>query len=442
VLPRSALADFVAAQDRPDPVDLLESQARSRISDLVPVRYGRMLQSRFAFFRGAALLMACDLASAPHSGLTAQLCGDAHVSNFGLFASPERSLVFDVNDFDETLPGPWEWDVKRLVASVAIVAQENGFDREERERVLRACAQAYRNRMRTLATMGELDVWYDHIVVDDTLEADVDHTYGQAIRRTAAKAHTRDNLQALSKLTRVVNGRRRLASDPPLLIPIEELVGEAQARLYEQQMSVLVDEYRQSLDASRRALVERFRFAGGARKVVGVGSVGTRAWVVLLLGRDDSDPLLMQVKEAEPSVLERYLGACRYANAAERVVQGERLMQASSDILLGWLRGVGPDGHEGDYYVRQLRDWKESVSVESMSPQLLADYGRSCAHVLARAHARSGDRIAIAGYLGSGEAADIAFTRFAEAYARQNERDYTALSEAVASGRVAAKPGL
>src|SRR6185295_4358692 len=213
---------------------------------------------------------------------------------------------------------------------------------------------------------------------DDALEAGVDHTYGQAIRRTAAKAHTRDNLQALSKLTRVVDGRRRLASDPPLLIPIEELVGEAQARLYEQQMSVLVDEYRQSLDASRRELVDRYRYAGGARKV---GGVGTRAWVVLLLGSDDSDPLLMQVKEAEPSVLERYLGACGYANAAERVVQGERLMQASSDILLGWLRGVGPDGHEGDYYVRQLRDWKESASVESMSPQLLADYGRSCAHV-------------------------------------------------------------
>ena len=252
------------------------------------------------------------------------MCGDAHVSNFGLYASPERNLVFDVNDFDETLPGPWEWDVKRLVASVAIVAQENGFGPEERERVVRACAQAYRDRMRTLATMRELDVWYDHIVVDDAIEADVDHTYGQAIRRTAAKARTRDNLQALSKLTRVVDGRRRLASDPPLLIPIDELVGEAQARRYEQQMSVLFDEYRQSLDSSRRRLAGRFRYVGGARKVVGVGSVGTRAWVVLLLGRDDSDPLLMQVKEAEPSVLERYLGACSYANAAERVVQGER----------------------------------------------------------------------------------------------------------------------
>ena len=441
-MPRSALAEFIVPQNRPDPVDLLESQAASRIADLLPVRYGRMLQSRFAFFRGAALLMACDLASAPHTGLTAQLCGDAHVSNFGLFASPERSLVFDINDFDETLPGPWEWDVKRLVASVAIVAQENGFGREERERVLRTCAQAYRDRMRRLAKMGELDVWYDHIVVDDALEADVDRTYGQAIRRTAAKAHTRDNLQALSKLTRVVEGRRRLASDPPLLIPIDELVGEAQARRFEQQMSVLIDEYRQSLDSSRRRLAGRFRYAGGARKVVGVGSVGTRAWVVLLLGRDDSDPLLMQVKEAEPSVLERYLGAGGYANAAERVVQGERLMQASSDILLGWLRCVGPDGHEGDYYVRQLRDWKASVTAESMTPQLLADYGQSCAHVLARAHARTGDRVAIAGYLGSGDVADIAFTRFAEAYARQNERDYAALREAVASGRVAAEPDL
>jgi uncharacterized protein (DUF2252 family) len=441
-MPRSALAEFIAPQNRPDPVGLLESQAASRIADLLPVRYGRMLPSRFAFFRGAALLMASDLASAPDTGLTAQLCGDAHVSNFGLFASPERNLVFDVNDFDETLPGPWEWDVKRLVASIAIAAQENGFGHDERERVVQACARAYRDRMRTLATMRELDVWYERTVVDDAVEVDVDHSYAQAIRRTAAKARTRDNLDALSKLTRVVDGRRRLASDPPLLIPIDELVGEEQARRYEQQMSILFDEYRQSLDPSRRGLMRRFRYVGGARKVVGVGSVGSRAWVVLLLGRDDNDPLLMQVKEAEPSVLERYLGACGYANAAERVVQGERLMQASSDILLGWLRGVGPDGHEGDYYVRQLRDWKQAASVESMDAQLLADYGRSCAHVLARAHARTGDRIAIASYLGSGDVADIAFTRFAVAYARQNERDYAALREAVASGRVAAKPDL
>ncbi|MCW2653817.1 MAG: hypothetical protein JWR32_4793 [Mycobacterium sp.] len=441
-MPRSALAEFIAPQNRPDPIDLLESQAASRIADLLPVRYGRMLQSRFAFFRGAALLMASDLASAPHTGLTAQLCGDAHVSNFGLFASPERSLVFDVNDFDETLPGPWEWDVKRLVASVAIVAQENGFGHEERERVVRACARAYRDRMRTLATMRELDVWYARTVVDDAGEAGVDHTYAQTIRRTAAKAHIRDNIQALSKLTRVVDGRRRLASDPPLLIPIDELVGEAQARRNEQHMRVLIDEYRQSLDPSRRGLIGRFRYVGAARKVVGVGSVGTRAWVVLLLGRDDSDPLLMQVKEAELSVMEHYLGACSYANAAERVVQGERLMQASSDILLGWLRCAGPDGHEGDYYVRQLRDWKTSVTPESMTPQLLADYGQSCAHALARAHARSGDRVAIAGYLGSGDIADIAFARFAETYARQNARDFAALREAVASSRVTAETDL
>jgi uncharacterized protein (DUF2252 family) len=401
-----------------------------------------MLQSRYAFFRGAALLMAFDLASAPHTGLSAQLCGDAHVSNFGLFASPERSLVFDINDFDETLPGPWEWDVKRLVASVAIVGQENGFGREEREHVVRTCARAYRTLMRTLATMRELDVWYARTVVDDAVEAGVDRTFARAIRETAAKAHTRDSLHALSKLTRIVDGRRRLASDPPLLIPIDELVGEAQARRYEQQMSVLIDEYRQSLDPSRRGLIGRFRYVTGARKVVGVGSVGTRAWVVLLLGRDDGDPLLMQVKEAEPSVLERHLGACGYANAAERVVQGERLMQASSDILLGWLHCVGPDDHEGDYYVRQLRDWKASVTPESMTPQLLADYGQSCAHVLARAHARTGDRVAIAGYLGSGDVADIAFTRFAETYARQNERDFAALREAAASGRVTAETDL
>jgi uncharacterized protein (DUF2252 family) len=442
VLPRSALADFVAGQDRPDPVALLESQADSRIAELVPIRYGRMLASPFAFFRGAALIMASDLAASTHTGITVQLCGDAHVDNFGLFASPERSLVFDINDFDETLPGPWEWDVKRLVASLAVVGRVNGFTRADRERAVRACAKAYRERMRTLAQMGELDVWYAHTVIDRELEAGVNPTFAQAIRRTAAKARSRDNLQALSKLTVLVDGRRRIVSDPPLLIPIDELVGEAQARRYEQQMSVLIDEYRQSLYPSRCGLMGRFRYVGGARKVVGVGSVGTRAWVVLLLGRDDSDSLLMQVKEAQPSVLESCLSPSEHTNAAERVVQGERLMQANSDILLGWLRGVGPDGHEGDYYVRQLRDWKESASVESMGPQLLADYGRSCAHVLARAHARTGDRIAIAGYLGSGDAADVAFTQFAEMYAVQNARNYEALREAVASGRVAAAPSL
>jgi uncharacterized protein (DUF2252 family) len=398
-----------------------------------------MLASPFAFYRGAAIIMAADLAASEHTGITVQLCGDAHVSNFGLFGSPERSLVFDINDFDETLPGPWEWDVKRLVASLAVVGRMNGFGRQDRERVVRACAKAYRDRMRMLAEMRELDVWYDHTVVDDNVEASVDRPFGQAIRRTAAKARSHDNLEALAKLTRLVDGRRRLVSDPPLLVPIDELVGEAEARRNEQQASSLFDAYRESLQASRRELAVRFRFAGLARKVVGVGSVGTRAWVVLLLGRDDGDPLLMQVKEAQPSVLEHYLNCRPYANAAERVVEGQRLMQSSSDILLGWLHCVGPDGHEGDYYVRQLHDWKGSVTPEAMTPQLLADYGQSCGHVLARAHARSGDRIAIAGYLGGGEAADVAFTRFAEAYAQQNEQDYATLREAAATGRVSAE---
>jgi uncharacterized protein (DUF2252 family) len=378
-----------------------------------------MLASPFAFYRGAALIMASDLATSPHSSLEAQLCGDAHLSNFGLFASPERSLVFDINDFDETLPGPWEWDVKRLVASLAVAGRGNGFD-----------------------AMRELDVWYAHTTVDEELEASVNPTDRQQLRRTAAKARARDSLQALAKLTRVVDGRRRLVSDPPLLVRIEDLVGEAEARAYDEQMDNLVDEYMQSLDVGRRTLITRFTYAGMARKVVGVGSVGARAWIVLLLGRDDKDPLLMQVKEAERSVLEGYLQPSAYSNSAERVVAGQRLMQACSDILLGWLRSVGPDAFAGDYYVRQLHDWKGSADVGSMSPTVLADYGQSCGEVLARAHSRSGDRIAIAAYLGNGDAVDRTLVSFAESYADQNERDYAALREAVASGVVAAESDL
>jgi uncharacterized protein (DUF2252 family) len=438
VVPRSALAHFVADEHRLDPVTVLESQAKSRIAELIPIRYGRMLASPFAFFRGAALIMASDLATGANTGLDAQLCGDAHLSNFGLFASPERNLVFDVNDFDETLSGPWEWDVKRLVASLAVAGRANGFGPNEQEQVVRTCAKAYRDRMRTLAEMHELDVWYAHTAIDDALEASVDPKYARAIRRTAVEARARDSHQALSKLTCVVDGRRRIVSDPPLLVPIDELVGEKEAQRHEQHMGALIDAYRKSLAPSPRDLFGRFRYAGMARKVVGVGSVGTRAWVVMHFGRDDDDPLLIQVKEAQASVLEQYLRPSPYTNAGERVVVGQRLMQAGTDILLGWLHCVGPDGHEGDYYVRQLRDWKGSATVESMSPQLLADYGRSCGEVLARAHARTGDRIAIAGYLGSGDQADIAFTEFAEAYADQNERDYAALREAVASHRVVA----
>jgi uncharacterized protein (DUF2252 family) len=389
-----------------------------------------MLASPFAFFRGAAAIMASDLARHPHTGLDVQLCGDAHLANFGLFASPERNLVFDVNDFDETLPGPWEWDVKRLVASLAIAARANGFGRSGRDDVVLACAQAYRERMRALAAMREQDVWYSHTTIDDALLASLDPKYARAIRRAASKAHSRDHLEALGKLTRVVDGRRRLVSDPPLIVPIDELVGEADALRHEQQMGQLIDEYRESVEPSRRSLIGRFRYAGMARKVVGVGSVGTRAWVVMLLGRDDDDPSLMQVKEAQRSALEPYLGTSEYENAGQRVVVGQQMTQANSDILLGWLHCVGPDGHEGDYYVRQLMDWKGSANIEAMSPEVLADYGRSCGHVLARAHARTGDRIAIAGYLGRTHATDIALAQFAEAYADQNDRDHAALRDA------------
>ncbi len=429
-VPRSALANCVSGDHRPDPVALLESQNRSRITELVPIRHERMLLSPFAFYRGAALVMASDLARNAHTGLEVQLCGDAHLCNFGLYASPERNLVFDINDFDETLPGPWEWDVKRLVASLAVAARANGFGSDDCDRVVYTCARAYRERMQALAEMRELDMWYAHTTIDDALEASVDPKYARAIRRTASKAHTRDNLDALTKLTHLVDGRRQLASDPPLLVPIEELVGEEEALHQRQQMETLIGEYRESLDVHCHSIAGRFRYADLARKVVGVGSVGIRAWVVLLLGRDDDDPLLMQVKEAQRSVLEPYLEPSEYSNSAQRVVVGQRLIQATSDILLGWLHCVGPDGHESDYYVRQLHDWKGSATVESMSPSLLADYGRSCGHVLARAHARTGDRIAIAGYLGNSDAADTAFTRFAEAYADQNDRDFAALREA------------
>jgi uncharacterized protein (DUF2252 family) len=442
VCPRSTLGELVSGPARPDPLSLLSSQDHSRISELIPIRYGRMLASPFAFYRGAAVVMVADLAAGPNSGLVAQLCGDAHVANFGLFGSPERNLVFDINDFDETLPGPWEWDVKRLVASLAIAARGNGIRRTDSRSLVCSCARAYRERMRELAALGELDVWYSHTSVDATTEGSVDPRFADAIRRAAAKARTRDNIQASSKLTKVVDGRPRLISDPPLLIPIEELVGKDEARRHEAHMGELFEAYRASLDRSRAALMGRYDYEGMARKVVGVGSVGNRAWVVLLMGRDESDPLLMQVKEAGPSVLEAYLGPSDRANAAERVVEGQRFMQASSDALLGWLHCIGPDGHEGDYYVRQLRDWKGTISAEAMSPALLSDYGQSCAHALARAHARTGDRIAIAGYLGGGEVADNAFTRFAEQYADQNERDFAALREAVADQRVAVETDL
>lgn len=438
VLPRSALGAYEPSSRRADPVALLESQSKSRVPELVPIRYARMLASPYAFFRGSAVIMAADLAAGPHTGLPAQLCGDAHLSNFGMFASPERQLMFDLNDFDETLPGPWEWDVKRLVASAAVLCRSRGFGPAKQESVVSACAEAYRNQMRELARLGELDVWYAQSVIDSELLAAVEPVYAKAIRRTAVGALSRGRQQAVDKLTRSHHGRRHLISDPPLIVPAGDLVSDVVAQLYNKYMRKLIKDYVSSLPDDRRVLARRYRYVEVARKVVGVGSVGTRTWIVLLEGVGTGDPLLMQVKEARPSVLEPHLQRSRYANAGERVVAGQRLMQATSDILLGWLHAIGPDGHHGDYYVRQLWDMKGSADVESMSPKVLTAYAQACGHALARAHSRSGDRVAIAAYLGKGDNADRALTRFAFAYAEQNMRDYEALQAAAESGRITA----
>jgi uncharacterized protein (DUF2252 family) len=439
VFPRSALGDFTLDPARPHPLALLRSQDDSRISELIPIRYGRMLASPFAFFRGAALVMAADLAAGPRSDLTAQLCGDAHVSNFGVFGSPERNLVFDINDFDETLPGPWEWDVKRLMASLAIAARGNGFRDADRGDIVRTSARAYRERMRELAALGELDVWYSHTAIDAVTEGSVDPKFAETIRRGAEIARSRDSLQASSKLTTVVDGRRRLISDPPLLIPIEELVGAKDAQRHEQHMGKLFEDYRASLDQSLASLVSRFRYAGMARKVVGVGSVGARAFIVLLQGRDENDPLFLQVKEARASVLEDHLPKSRYKQPGERVVKGQRLMQAASDIYLGWTVGFDTTRH---FYWRQLRDMKGSVDVEGMLPAGLSTYASICSWTLARAHARSGDPVAIAAYLGSSDKFDRSITDFSERYADQNERDYQAFMSAITSGRLQATEGI
>jgi len=418
------------------------------VPELVPIRYGRMLVSPFAFFRGAALIMASDLASTPTSGLQVQACGDAHLSNFGVFASPDRSLVFDVNDFDETLPGPWEWDVKRLAASLAIAGRERGFTTKERTTVATAAAASYRSEMATLAGLRELDLWYRRTDVDklatELKAANVKkRPDAKAAKAALAKARTRDSMQAFSKLTRLVDGQPRIISDPPLIVPIAELAGIASPDDVRSGLRKLLTQYRRSLQPDRRHLLEQFQAVDMARKVVGVGSVGTQAWIVLFLGRDATDPLFLQVKEAQPSVLERFVGKGAYTHQGERVVNGQRLMQAASDIFLGWVRPEESiDGRHRDFYVRQLRDWKGSADPDQMSPVGMANYARVCALALARGHARSGDRIAIAAYLGRSSAFDNAVARFAESYADQNERDYDALRSAVADGRVTAQSGL
>jgi len=441
--PRSSHAAFAAAAGRADPVDLLELQARERVPELVPIRYGRMLASPFTFYRGAALIMAADLAETPRSGFLAQCCGDAHLSNFGLFASPERRLLFDINDFDETLPGPWEWDVKRLACSLLIAARNNGFTVEEQERVVLAAMADYRDRMRTFSGMKTLDLWYTRFEMEPLVE-EISRQVGARMRKRlkkrVAKARARDNAQAFAKFTYEVDGDTRIVSDPPLIVPAREFLSLAEFGQLEQRLGRFLIAYARSLHHERRTLLERYTLVDLARKVVGVGSVGTHAWVALLLGRDGHDPVVMQVKEAQASVFEEYVGHSPYENAGERVVAGQRTMQAVSDIFLGWLHvDEGVDGAPHDYYVRQLRDWKGSIEVEAMDARALRVYGELCAATLARAHARTGDSVAISAYLGRGDVFDRALLEFSGAYAEQNDRDYRTLAAAVDSGRITAE---
>jgi uncharacterized protein (DUF2252 family) len=442
-VPRSGHAEWVPSEDRADPVELLERESATRVQELVPIRYGRMLLSPFAFFRGAAGIMAADLATTPVSGLTAQLCGDAHLLNFGIFAAPDRRLVFDVNDFDETHVGPWEWDVKRLAASVEIAGRDRGVRGRQRRAAVFAGVQRYRTAMREFARMGHLEVWYSRLDTDSAGAAvkDVPEKDRAAARQTTAKARRKDSLRAVSRLTTVVDGHMRFISDPPLVERAADLVPPDEAHELEARMRRLLERYSESLPEDRRHLLSSYRFVDMARKVVGVGSVGTRAWVILLQGRDENDPLVLQAKEAEASVLEDHLGPAAYANHGERVVQGQRLMQASSDILLGWLEADGFDGVTRDFYLRQLWDGKASFDVTTMSPARLARYAQLCGWTLARAHARSGDRAAIAAYLGSGEVFDRALVEFAAAYADRNEADYAALAQAADDGRIPAQAG-
>ena len=441
-VPRSAHASWEASPVRADPVELLEEQAKTRVEELVPIRYGRMLVSPFTFYRGAAYIMAADLAGMPRTGLHVQLCGDAHLSNFGVYAAPDRRLVFDTNDFDETLPGPFEWDVKRLVASFAVAGRDRGFDKKRRQAINLGVGRSYREAIAAFASMRTLDLWYSRIDSEDIfarMSSEVSAKVVKRAERTEAKARTKDSLAAFKKLTRVVDGEPRIVSDPPLIVPISELFTGEQAL---EATRLVIREYRRTLQGDRRHLLERFRLVDAARKVVGVGSVGTRAFILLFLGRDDEDPLFLQMKEAQASVLEPFLGRSGLANHGQRVVEGQRLMQAASDTMLGWIHVTGVDGVERDFYLRQLWDSKGSALIDVMEPRTMEVYAQLCGQTLARAHARSGDAVAISSYLGTSDAFDRALAVFAEAYADQNERDYAALKAAADSGRIETQTGL
>ena len=448
-------AGWTPAPGRPDPVALLEEQNVTREPDLVPVRHGRMMVSPFTFYRGAAKIMAADLKDTPTAGLDVQLCGDAHLSNCGVFASPERTLLFGLNDFDETLPGPFEYDVKRMAASFTIAARNNGFTRSDARVSTLACVTSYRAWMARFAGMGVLDTWYAHMSEDELMRTvreaaqaqkgahnrEVGKAAEKRAEKTARKAHTRDSLQALSKLAEKVDGRYRIVSQPPIVVPLRDLapsVGLSTEEI-EQAIHEQFRGYRETLQDDWQSLLERFEILDMARKVVGVGSVGTRAFIVLLQGRDEHDPLFLQVKEATPSVLEDHLPKSRYAQPGERVVQGQRMMQAANDIFLGWTKGYQANRY---MYWRQLRDMKGSAVVEAMVPPALTVYAGICGRTLARAHARSGDPIALAAYLGKKDRFDQAIADFAERYADQNQRDYEAFTEAIRSGRLHALEGV
>ena len=449
-VPRSSQGSWEPAADRPDPVALLEEQAESRVPELVPIRHGRMLASPFAFYRGAALIMAADLATTPRTHINVQLCGDAHLSNFGLFGSPERKLMFDINDFDETLPGPWEWDVKRLAASMEIAGRDLGFSRADRRDVVTACAAEYRVQMRASAELSTLDAWYDHRDVDQVMawvqrEVEAGSLGRREAQETAEdidKARERDHQRVFRKRVGELEGVLQIVPDPPLIVPIEDLAAPGVTpETIDRSMRRLIASYRRTVGRYHHP-VEEFEYVHAARKVVGVGSVGTRAWILLMIGRDENDPLFLQAKEAQPSVLERFVGASALENHGRRVVVGQRLMQAASDFFLGWVRVRDLDGATRDYYIRQLHDWKGGVEVETFRVPGARLYGRLCGATLARAHARWGDRLAIASYLGKGDAFDRAIADFSVAYADQNERDYEAFAAAIESGRLEALTGL
>jgi uncharacterized protein (DUF2252 family) len=442
-VPRKSLAAWEPGSNRPDPVKTLQDQDRARVPELVPIRHGRMLVSDFTFYRGAAAIMAADLAVSPDTGLDVQLCGDAHLSNFGVFMAPDRRLIFDINDFDETLPGPFEWDVKRLAASFEVAGRALGFKSKDRRELVRSAAKEYRDEIRQLASMRDIDVWYTRLDLGE-LERFRDQISAKRLRtmdKNVAKAERKNSLRAFAKLAQRDGEGARIVGDPPLIVPISDLLGE-DSDAVEKRLAGIFDEYLDTLSPDVRQLADRYRFVDAAHKVVGVGSVGTRCWIVLLLGRDPDDPLFLQVKEAGESVLEPYAAASRFKNQGRRVVEGQRVMQAASDVFLGWLRAEGIDGRQRDFYVRQLWDGKGSAEIDTMDLPTLTIYAKLCSWTLARAHARSGDRIAIASYLGGGEAFDRAIAEFADAYADQNERDYAEFAAAVESGRLEARKDL